>query len=338
MDLNTMYQNGMGPMASFFAGQSAVKDQQMADAHLRAKQMENDQSAVMNPLNAQFRQGQINQQGAELPGIVGQSQSQASQGSYDTQTLVPKVAARFSQLGDQVGADGMRQMGRDGEIATQIAPVLKQFPPALHKEVATRMFQMYGGSPDSPILTGIGNVDDAHVAQSLSTVGAGMALASQDYLTKSNLEKQKLDSEKSIAQGHDAASMSNAHTMADSRVQAAEKKAQQAFDHMNMNQKMAFLSSRIASGDATDAEKSQYIDLDNRIKAQNAARVPTLPNNMTGSPTQIDSVTNPGGFDLPNKPGGAPQAAAVPHGQLKQVGTSGGRPVFEDDKGNRFIK
>lgn len=346
MDLNTMYQNGMGPMASFFAGQSAVKDQQMADAKLQEQGMMNqqrqadyDQSLAMNPLNVQFRQGQVNQQAAELPGIIGQSQSQQAQGQYDQQTMPQRVAARLSSLGDQIGQDGMRRMGRTGEIAMQTASALDQYPPALHKELAPQIMAHYGVDPNDPVVQSIANMPDGQVQKALATVGSGMAMASGDFLQKSALETQKYTAEKEIAAGHDATNTANTKYSADKRLEASQGRINLLLSKMSTDDKISQLSDMIAKGEATDSQVAQYNQLRKDKLQQAAARQSPLPAQVTGNPTPVESVNPDPAFNAGNTPQPTPaRPVGPPQGKLKQIGTSGGRPVFEDEKGNRFIK
>lgn len=332
MDLNTMFQNGMGPYAALQAGRQVVADRQMGDANLRAKQLENEQTAAMNPLNQQFRQGQIAQQGAELPGIQGQSASLASQGQVDTATTSAKVAQRLSSLSNQVGVDGMEKMGREGAMALQASQALAQYPPALHKEVLPKLLAQYGMDPNSPMVAGILKMPDEMVQKSLSTLGSGMALASKDYLQKSALQTDDNKSKERIADTHAAATIYSAKIMAASREAAANARAG-AMKHMSVDQAIAMLET---TADRSPEEDQQLVALKKQQLQARAAGAQAVAPTMLGQDTPLQAAAKAAG-EPPASQAAPPAQSPTPHGKVKQVGTSGGRPVFEDEKGNRFI-
>lgn len=312
--LDTMFQNGMRASGAMALGQQLPVEQQTNQANLQSLQLANQQSQVMNPLNAQFMQGRIQGQDlanqtteAQLPGVQGQSQSLVAQGKYDNDTNAQRIAGRLSDIANQIGVNGVMKMGRDGAIASQVAVELAQYPPSHHKEALPKLIEQYGGDPNSPTFQGLMQMPDGDVAKAAATLGKGMTMASGEYMQKQALQSDELKNRASIAAGNNAATIEAAKISAASRVQAAEKRAEQMMSHMNTDQKMAFLSDRIASGDATDGEKAQYQDLQNKKKEQRAAGINPLAANMTGTPTPVQQAGSSGGF------GSIPSAAPGPN-------------------------
>lgn len=101
--LETLFQN-MGPtFAASMAGQREGMSQGLDTLDAVNKiaantklQQENAQAQVMNPLNAQFKQGEIAQQGAQLPGLVATSQSLQQKADLSKATLPSDIAKAIS--------------------------------------------------------------------------------------------------------------------------------------------------------------------------------------------------------------------------------------------------
>jgi hypothetical protein len=322
-ELNTMFQNGMGNLAALQMGQQSGLDRQGMQADLMSKQLANQQTQqqinqadVMNPLNAQFMQGRLAAQQAELPGIVGQSQSTAAQGQYDTQVLGKKVAARLSQLGDQIGSDGMRKLGRTGEIAMQTAQILSQYPPALHKQLAPQIMQQFGVDPNDPVLKGVENMPDSEVVKSLATLGSGMSMASGDFLQKSALEAQRTAAQRDIATGNNETQRYVADTAANSRIQAAEKRVQSMYAKMNTDQKISTIEDEIAEGTASPARVEELHRLQAQRLKERAAGANALPAQMTGqsTPLQNAAAAVQGTQAIP-----VPQGKTIPQGAIEML-------------------
>jgi hypothetical protein len=318
-----MFQNGMGNLAALQMGQQSGLDRQGMQADLMSKQLANQQTQqqinqadVMNPLNAQFMQGRLAAQQAELPGIVGQSQSTAAQGQYDTQVLGKKVAARLSQLGDQIGSDGMRKLGRTGEIAMQTAQILSQYPPALHKQLAPQIMQQFGVDPNDPVLKGVENMPDSEVVKSLATLGSGMSMASGDFLQKSALEAQRTAAQRDIATGNNETQLKVARMAADSRVQAAEKRAASMYAKMTSDNKITYLESKQAEEGLTDGEIQELKNLKSHVYTARAAGTNALPAQMTDQSTPIQNAqaAGQGTQAIP-----VPQGKTIPQGAIEML-------------------
>lgn len=301
--LDLMFQHGMNASGSMALGQQLGVDQQTSQANLQSMMLANQSNAELNPLRAQLMQSQI--QGSDLnnqttqaalPGVTANSSMLGTKADIETKTAAAQVAQRLSSLNNQIGVDGVQKMGRDGAIALQASQALAQYPPALHKEVFQKLVQQYGGDPNSPTFQGLYNMPDGQFQKAAATIGQGMVMNSGEYLQKAALNKDEYASRERIASGNNAATIESARISAQSRVEAAEKKANMMMNHMTLNQKQAYLSDLIAQGTATDGEKQQYQDIQNKIKEQRAAGINPLPANMIGQPTPVQQAGSSGGF------------------------------------------
>lgn len=337
-DLNMMYQNGMGSLASMMGGQQMANEQQMAAQKLRELTLQNDQTAVMNPLNAQFKQGQVAQQGAELPGVIGHSQSLGAQGQEDVATGTQRVAAKMSALSTSIGNDGMVKMGQDGEKLSHVAQIIKQLPPMMQKPAFAKAVQQYGGDMNSPMFQALMQTPDDQFQKAAESMGNGMALAGQKYKQEYVAEGAKQASHEKIATGNNETQIKVADIQAAGRVAAAKARADM-LKHMNMDQKFTALSDVVAKGEATPEEKAQLEMISaQRISERTgsaSAVAATVLNHPTPQQTALETAKTIAG----NK-GKAPAAQAASAPQLpagyKLVGTIKGVPTYENSAGHRI--
>lgn len=332
--LGLMYQNGMGSLASMMGGQQMAADRQMAEQKLRELTMQNDQSAVMNPLNAQFKQGQIAQQGAELPGVVGHSQSLAAQGQEDVATGAQKIAAKLSSYSTSIGNDGMVKMGQDGEKLSHAAQIIKSYPPAIQKQMFQKAIQQYGGDPNSPVFQGLLQAPDDQFQKAVEAMGNGMALAGQKYKQEYVAEGAKQASHEKIATGNNETQIRVAEINAASRVAAAKARASM-MKHMNMDQKLTALSS-IPSEERTVEESNQLEMLSAQRISERTASAPGVAPTVLGQKTPQQTALETAKTITGNK-GKAPAGAPVMPAGYKQVGTSKGVPVVEGPDGKQYL-
>lgn len=302
-DLGTMYQNGMGATASLLGGQMASTAQAQDAEKLREMQMKNQQDAIMNPLNAQFRQGQIAQQGAELPGIQGTSASLVAKGSEEMQTLSAKVAAKLSSLSTQIGADGMARQGQDGEKLAHLAKIVANYPPAMQKEVFAKGFAAYGGDVNSPIVRSILQVDPEHFQKAAETMGNGMALAGQKYQQESAIAKSGQDSHERIGAANNRTSIEVAKINAASREAAAKARAGM-MKHMNSDQQLTALTA-VPVDERTPDEQARILELSNQRIAEK-----TAPANAVAATVMNQDTPQQTGQKTAANIHGAPKAAA----------------------------
>lgn len=296
--LEMMYNMGLKNQAAYGLPQQMQSEQAMAAAKLREQQMANDQSAVMNPLNAQFKQGEINQQQAQLPGLQGQAQSLAAQGQYDTQTLPNKIADGISKYASQMGENDLKKLARSGEIALKVSQMLKNYPPALHKEVAQKAFQAYGGDPG--MLQGLLQMPDAAVAKGLDAMGKGMSMASSEFLQKQSLNNDDNRSREGIARGNNATQIQVANINAEAKKQVAAERSR-AVKNMTSDQAFTYLSG-IPESELTDDQREHMRKISAERLAERAAGANGVAANVMNQATPqqtaqatASQITNPNG-------------------------------------------
>lgn len=308
-DLATMYNHGMGASASYMGGQMFSADQAQQAEKLKAMQLENAQSSAMNPLNAQFRQGQVAQQAAELPGVQGQSQSLGAKGSEDQQVLTAKVAERLSGMSTQIGANGMQQMGQDGEKLSVVAQAVKTLPPALQKDAFVRGVQQYGGNVNSPMFQSLMQAPDEQFQVAADTLGKGMALAGQKYTQESTTHAATAASNERIHAANNAATVEAAKVAAQSRVQAAESRSKAAMNHMNVDQKIAYLGS-IPADERTPAEQASLVEFKTQRLQERAAGAPAVAPTMLDQKTPLQAAADAARGNTP-APNNGPDFASI---------------------------
>jgi hypothetical protein len=270
-DLGQMYNHGMNGLASLYGGQMMAQEQASNEEKLKAMQMENQQAAVMNPLNAQFRQGQINEQQAQLPGLQGVSQSHAAQGQYDSATIAAKIADGISKHAANMGANGLEQLKSDAEKLNYAVEAVKNVPVPQQKQALAKAISAYGGDPNSPMLSGLFQAPDDQFVTVAKGLSDGMAMASSG--SKQNMasaaasqkaamerERYHRDTEERINKDRNDTAMDKARLEAQTKLDVADRKAKAAAAHANLESKVAAILSDPNWKD--DPNKvSQYNDL-----------------------------------------------------------------------------
>lgn len=136
--LETLFQN-MGPtyaasMAGEREGTALGLDQLTAqkerEAILKAQE-ENRQAQIMNPLNALYRQGEVNKQGAELPGVQAKSRSEGINADIAGETKASTVGKTNSDNVLAVQGNKLKEMATRQQMANQIvSQIIAQGPVA----------------------------------------------------------------------------------------------------------------------------------------------------------------------------------------------------------------
>lgn len=307
-DLGTMYQNGMGASASLMGGQMFTQAQAQDAQKLREMQLANDQTAVMNPLNAQFKQGEIARQGAELPGIRGTAQSLSAKGSEDTQLLSARVAEQLGELKTKVGGQGMVQMGQDAEKLLHAGQIIKGANPDQQKAIFAKAIQQYGGDPNNPMFAKLLAAPDADFENAVNVLGNGMATASSKFIQESKMEEAKTLSAEKIATGHDAATK----YAADSRLQAAKERVKGMVATMGVDKTIGtLLKMKADNGGVLPPEYENELQEAKIQQLQaRAAGVPAVAPTVLKQDTPLEAARKAG-------EAGQPKPNAVPHGDIE---------------------
>src|SRR5215213_932100 len=200
-DLQTMFNNNMGSLASIQIGTQQAEEQQKAAAAaqmqeqlLQEQQLKNQQAQKMNPLDLMFKQGSIDQQKAQLPGFQAQARSLQSQAAVDEGTQASKIAAAISENQDKIGVNGMKEIQRGAAIARQSAALLRTVPPPARQAALSEILQQQGSNPGTTFMKAFVTMDPSRMPDMIDQVGQGMAMASDNYITEMAKTKETLAS------------------------------------------------------------------------------------------------------------------------------------------------
>ncbi len=348
-DLNTMYNNGMSGLASFYGGGREALASQQDQADLQAKRLANQQSAVMNPLNAQFKQGEISAQAASLPGLAGISQSQVAKGQVDTDTAASQIAEKISANSTNISSNDVTQMHNISEklgMVTQAVEAAGIQDPQAQAAALTKGINASGipQGADNPLLAPILQNNPTGALDSFKAMQKGMAMASAKFMQETALEDQKgkvqtaihaannqtsRDVEKARAAAgiqeagiHAGATVQAANIHAQTMKEMANSRSQTLMSKMSSDQRIAYLSS-IPSSDRTEAEQEALIQLSKQRLAERAAGAPSVPAQMTGMQTPMQTATQSSPFQ---QQGGAPQAPV-----RKESVSASGKPIIYNE-------
>ncbi len=348
MPLSSQFTIGGGLSDAYNAGQQRDLDQAKEQQLIQQYQLQNQQSQIMTPLLAQHQQGLNDTLQAQLSGVQGQSASQLAKGQVDTAGVGDNISEHHSKVMTQLDADQLSQMKSMGEKFSQAGAYLASIPstttPAGNTRIiaAQQIAQQYGMQPDSPQYQSLMSTDPEKLPGVLQNLGKQMSLSSGDFLQKRAMEQDRTK-----------ALMDNAKTAADSREEVARinhendlkkygSKLSITLAQLSPEKRLGYLQSIKPDGSDPDqyaiwegqmADMAKMVNFANQSKAASlnpalvaGAEIPTNASNL-------QSYTN-----QPNPAGTAttPVAPKAPPG-MKQVGTSKGRPVYEDSNGKRFL-
>ena len=198
--LETLFQN-MGPTyAASIAGEregtalglDQLKAQQEREAILKAQE-ENRQAQIMNPLAAQFQQGQINKQGAELPGLFAQSRSLTNKADTEDATKASTIAKTNSANDLAVQGDKLKEMQMRQDKANQLVSQIMSYGP-----VAGEAYRKQLEASDPTIAQMFGNIPTAKLPEALAHANLWLTKQSDKY---QQAEMQSRMSKESHIQG-----------------------------------------------------------------------------------------------------------------------------------------
>lgn len=151
----------------------------------------NQNSAAMNPLNAQFRQGEIARQDAELPGIVGQSQQQGAAGEIAQATKLDAIKQRQTELASKASESELEQGRQFGERMMQLSQHMNNVPPPARAAFLVQQAEKMGISKDNPQLQALLSTPPEGMPKILYETGKGVAESSAKFLQERALGDQK---------------------------------------------------------------------------------------------------------------------------------------------------
>lgn len=345
MALSSMFTIGSGASDAYDSGVQRDMDQDKERELIRQYQLQNQQSQVMNPLLAQHQQGLNDTLQAQLPGVAGNAASLKARGQVDSGTVDSDIASKRSRVLEQLDSDQLKQLKNMGEKYSQAGAYLASIPNTTTPAGNTRMIaaqklaEQYGMSADSPQFQAIMQHDPEQLPAVLQKMGNDMAMSSGDFIQRRAMEQDRTK-----------ALMENAKTAAGSREEVARinhqndlakysQKLQISLQNLSPEKRLAYLDAQKPDGSDPDqisiwqgqrADAAQTVNFINQSKA--ASLNPAL---VSGAeiPTNASNLNN---YLSTNKPAPSSTPTEAPAG-MKLVGTSKGRPVYEDSTGKRFL-
>lgn len=304
-DLNTMYNNGMGSLASLHMGQTQAADREKQALAMQFEQQKMQQAAALHPLEMQQKQATLAQMHAQLPGQVGMSQSLAAKGEVDVATKSGMIAQRFVEMAGKIGDEGMKNLGRDGERALQAAAVLERLPPAMHKQAYAQFVQQYGGDINSPMVKGLLSAPDGEFLSTLQAMGTGMAQATQKFVQDSAHKKAENDSQERMNKLNNDTRIEQERIKAEARANAERLRAAARQQGLSFEKQLTALSA-IPETERTPEDWNRMTELKTMMYTKSSLGGNATTPEILGQETPTDRAKRLAQPE--NRP--APQAAA----------------------------
>lgn len=328
---------GMNGLAAYFAGQNAANATQRTQLDLASIAQQQERERQMLPLDVATKQ-------ATLPGIMGVSQQQAAAGQLAQNTLGDAIAAKMAKFKSEASVDQVRMLDATAEKVSKAAIAVKQagLPAMAVPQAMQKVLSQYGLDESNPFAQSILRLPPDQMLDVAQQIGEGIAKANPGTIQNMAQAKQAQDSAASIAKleresreklerERNATQLDIANINSQSRIQAAQ--ARQAVQKaMSSDQKIVALSS-IPEEERTEDENRQLRALSQQRLAERAAAANALPAQMLDKSTPQQNAAQSSPF-AGGRGAGVPPP--VPSG-MRQIGTSKGKPVYEDAQGNRFI-
>jgi hypothetical protein len=218
-DLSALFQAAPNTAGMMMGQQfaSAQQSNQLADEQQR---LQNEQTAAMNPLNQQYRRGEINQQAAQLGGFQADSDIKGVNARVAKAGEADNIQLAHQKALSGMSAEQLTQMGQEGQKLSYLGAQLESVPPMLRTQFLQQRLSSLGIDPN-------GQVGQTLLADpsKLATIGKSMALSSAEHIQKRQLEDEKLRSAEKIGAGNNSATIQSAQILANSRLGAAQVRA-----------------------------------------------------------------------------------------------------------------
>lgn len=330
-DLSTMYDHGLNGTATMYGAQRQQLSAQQQQAMTAYQNQQTQDLQTMSPLNAQFRQGQINSQAAELPGQVGQSQVQSAAGQMAAATAPQAMASKLMEFQTQLGDKGFEQIQTKASKMAYAVNVVKSsnVPPMNQAAALSKVLQASGIDPNDQMVAPFLQNDPSNALKNMDAASQGFALASQQYKAQSAIKAQEEAAAKDVATAHNASQERIAQTAADSRVTVAERRGQIASAHANLEQR---ISSILADPNwkSNPQKVQQYNDMMRSAQPlRNSAANGYQQADLLGTPTPEQR------FD-PTSVSGSQGASPSVQPNRKVAGTHNGQTVYEHPDGTLY--
>jgi hypothetical protein len=185
---------------AFMSGQRFAGEQQASDLANQQTQQTLEHNAVMNPLNQQFRQGEIARQGADLQGVQYENQLRGNKVTLDNATLQQQIAANKSKLMTQMDEDSAKQMALFGQKVGQIGAALQQVPMLQRSAMLAQYAEKNNIPLDNPQLQVFLKAPPDKLPDLLMQTSKGMTQMGAEYIKTMDDQKLKNQGTERVAQ------------------------------------------------------------------------------------------------------------------------------------------
>jgi len=291
-----------GPKLPTEVGVKAQKERE----DILAAQEANRQSQIMNPLAAQFQQGKISAQGAELPGLFAQSRSLTNKADTEDATKESTIAKTNSANELAIQGDRLKQMTTRQQAANQIvSQIIAQGP------VAGEAYRRQLEAQNPEIKQIFGNIPTAQLPQAMAHANQWLNQQDEKYQQMKMQVEERAKSAKYTADSASRTTLTGKQMEIDAGKydkKEGGKSMYQSFQSMSPDKRIGITSMALESGfnpftqePLTPEQKLQFkalLDQDTRtLDAKGAAgrvagKVDT--GQVTGLPTNpVPSVGAP---------------------------------------------
>lgn len=307
-----------------------------------ARQKAADEAAFL----AQSRPYDIQQKAATAASTQATADKIGLENDFTRNQMPNKINKANSDFGVDMDTNRIKMMGGFGQKLATIGALLRDVPPparlaAFQKFVADNGINLR----DNPAAQQFLNTDPNELPGLLSNMGRNMIFSSADFITKQAQQKQQDDAAMARQKYSSDSSAGASRYAADAGLKRAEMTAQGKNDFITSLRKAADPVKQYSML-VTEAKRLESIDPDtSNLYTQMALQV------QPAAEAKIKSAT-PGSADLggmgidtvpaPNiSPPSTPKTSgrslnSLPQG-ARQIGTSGGKPVYQTPDGKRFI-
>lgn len=340
--------------------------------NLPSDQLSGAGNAYANTLQGQFDSQNVQSESlqnqttaAQLPGVVGNSQSLAAKGQLDASNLPNAIAEAKSNTLAKMSDNDAKMMTNMGGQISQFGAILNNIPAPARGAALTQFASKFNMDANSPLIKGLLEADPDKLPDVVKSMGGSMIQLSQDYVKQSGLVGQKVAGQVTVAQTRadalrdsanirelgqlDIANVNNMSkenlakfvantkqqlqdTKAVSTDQLLAKRTQQYQENPNDQTKMALdqatkIKQAVTQFPALAAQFQQASTAQNILGDTMAPNTVPAPNQ---SPVSSFPTTNTPTGNIPAAPDTAPSAAT----KSVQVGTQKGKPVYTSDPTN----
>lgn len=299
------------------------------------------QEQAMNP--EKIRRAQLENQGLEagLPGIVATSDQKQTEARKLRETADSDIDYTKFTNSLKKDEESTKALDRASRRFTALASQVGQVPPLLRNQWIT---QAMGPDMNPQILTMMQNIPPEQLPGVLSKIANTTTELSGSYKQAMDVAKEQSAKTVEAAKIHAGATVQAAQIGADSRMAVASAK-NKATDIITQVQSGKLPPDKAAVMFDTMAELAPADDPNKALYRQQAMKMENFAMNLKRAGAEGKPDLNKMGIETQTVPPALSATSAAPPKQViktlpqgaKQIGTSGGKPVFQTPDGKKFI-